>query len=176
MLTPRDGLLPVKTVLAYVTCPLHSPPPRKSSWNGDPFSQGKVGSADHPLTTMRVRCSEVGQVHYLVSPRLTPLWAFILPRAPVLTVAAKPPTPFTLPLPTQAASHTPNPCNYLGLLSLPWAPHSPKGHQSHQLDLPGVHGTENMPAGRPAVAWAGKRSFPSRDLQALGFESWFCIY
>lgn len=40
-----------------------------------------------------------------------------------------------------------------GLLSLPWAPQSPEGLQSHQLDLPVVHGNETVSAGKPMEAW-----------------------
>lgn len=115
--SPGDGLLPVNTALVFVPWPLHSLPPRKGSWKGDGLRQ------DRPLTTPSVRRSEVGQGG--------PRWAyfrsksrpsFIPPRAPVLTVAAKPPTPAHPPFCTQAAPHPPRSHSCLGLLSLPWAP------------------------------------------------------
>lgn len=35
--TPGDGLLPVETSLAFVTCLLRSLPPGEGGWNGDTF-------------------------------------------------------------------------------------------------------------------------------------------
>lgn len=78
--------------------------------------------------------------------------ALIPPRAPVLTVAAKPTPPSRILHPGSSAP-PPSFHSCQGLLSLPWAPQSPEGLQSHQLDLPVVHGNETVSAGKPMEAW-----------------------
>lgn len=57
------------------------------------------------------------------------------------------------------------------------APESPEGLQSLQPDLTAFPRNDTMSAGRPRVAWAGKKSgFISQDPQALDLESWFCLH
>lgn len=126
------------------------------------LSPGKEGSADRPLTAPRVRCSEVGQAG--------PRWAYFQPKCgpsflPEPLCSLEQPT-YPLPILHPGSSASRQLPQLSGLPSLPWAPQSPEG----------LHGNETVSAGKPVEAWAGKRHFPSRDLQALGFESQFCIY